>query len=669
MVKKHLTQIAMVVIIITLSCFRVYSQEKVLTPELILTIRTITEVQLSPDGNTIIFQAARSRREDEKPGASISELWRISVAGGEPVRFTYNEKSDKSPQWHPDGKLIAFLSTRGESDKTQLHLIPVDGGEAVPLTKAENSVLAFKWSPDGNRIAYTMTDPKTKEEQQDEKDGTDWIVADQNYKHTRLYVVDVKSKETKLITVQPLTVHGFDWSPDAKQLLIAAAPTPLVDDSYMQVQLYTIPSEGGAEKHLTTTHGKLTHPRWSPDGKWIAWLGAISLNDPFAGSVFAVSAAGGAGVNLTPDYEGTATWLGWQPGKPATIVFTAIERQSTVLKIVSPTDRTIGALVTQPIIVFGAPSFSRDGKWMALAANTPQHPNEIFYGKVLNKPLRRLTRFNPQLDGLQLGKQEVIRWKSIDGWDIEGVLVKPVGYVDVKRYPAVMQVHGGPEAADVNGWLGTYSRWGQMLAGRGFAVLYPNYRGSIGRGVKFAMADQRDMMGKEFHDMLAGIDYLVSEGIADPDRIGIGGGSYGGFTSAWAATAGSERFKAAIMWMGISNNISKMGTTDIFWESSRVHWNEVVYDNFDLFWQRSPIAHIKNAQTPTLIIHGKDDPRVPISQSMEMYTALKWKGAPVEFVTYPREGHGVSERAHQLDFMKRVNNWFERYLKNKLTGE
>jgi len=177
------------------------------------------------------------------------------------------------------------------------------------------------------------------------------------------------------------------------------------------------------------------------------------------------------------------------------------------------------------------------------------------------------------------------------------------------------------------------------------------------------------MMGKEFQDMLAGIDYLIKEGITDPERVGIGGGSYGGYTSAWAATYASERFKAAVVWMGISNNISKMGTTDIFWESSHVHWKAVVYENFDLFWDRSPIKYIGKANTPTLIIHGKEDPRVPISQSKELYTALKWKGVPVEFVTYPREEHGVVERAHQYDFMNRVLGWFEKYLKDGLTAK
>ena len=656
-------------LLVALSASVASAQQRVLTPEAILATTNITDAQLSPDGQRIIFQAARPRRDDEKPGAAISQLWLMPAKGGQPEQFTFNDKGDRLPRWSPDGTLIAFLSQRGDSTSTQIYVISPTGGEAVQLTKSESSVSSFEWSPDGSRIAYIVKDPKTKEEQENEKQGKDWVVADQNYKHTRLHVIDVKTRESKLITSQTLTVQEFEWSPDGKQFLLGITDTPNVDDSYMRVRLVTIPAGGGEPKLVARTEGKLTNPGWSPDGKWISWLGATSIDDPFAGSVFIVPSSGGTQENLNVGYKGTADWLGWLPGKPSTIVFRSIEGQVNLVSTISLPDKKKEVLLPSGLIWSSGPSFSRDGRTLVIAANSPTHPNEVFLVDTTAKKPQRLTQLNPHLNGVAFGAQEIVKWKSVDGWDIEGVLVKPVGFQRGVRYPLVMQAHGGPEGADLNGWLGTATRWGQMLAGRGFATFYPNYRGSIGRGVDFSKGDHRDLMGKEFQDMLTGIDHLIKEGIADGDRVGVGGGSYGGYTSAWAATYGSERFKAAVAWMGISNWYSMTGTSDIFTENSTVHWNAIMYENYELYLDRSPIRHIKKANTPTLIVHGAVDPRVPIGQSQELYTALKWKGVPVEFVTYPREGHGVQEKAHQMDFMTRVTAWFEKYLKPDLASK
>lgn len=635
---------------------------KVITPEAVVSLRAVTDPQISPNAAQVVYQIARPRKNGEKPGAAIREIWMVPAAGGEPSRLTYNETGDRSPQFSPDGKTLAFLSQRGADTAAQIYLLPMAGGEAAPLTRAETAVTSFQWSPDGKRIAYIAADARTKEETENEKHGKDWVIADTNWKHNRLYVIEAATRESRRLSEKLLTVDSFAWAPDSKRLVVAMADTPSVDDAFMKLRLMTVSLDDPEPKLVAKTEGKLTHPCWSPDGKWIAWLGATAFKDPYAGSVFVAPAGGGAPDNLTPGYEGTAVWLGWRPGAPSTLVFTATERQSSAIHQFVLPDRKRQRLLNQALVVNSAPTFSEDGARMALAASTPRHPNEVFLGPV-GGALERLTRTNPRLDGAALGEQSEVKWPSVGGWVIEGVLVKPVGYEKGKRYPLVVQPHGGPESADRNGWLATSGFWGQMLAGHGFAVLYPNYRGSIGRGVEFAMADQRDLMGKEFEDMLAGIDYLVKEGIADPKRVGIGGGSYGGYTSAWAATYGSERFQAAVAWMGISNWFSMTGVSDIFLENSTTHWNLIMYENYDLYWKRSPIAHIPKARTPTLIVHGAADPRVPIGQSQELYTGLKWKGVPVEFVTYPREGHGVLETAHQLDFLSRVLGWFEKYLK------
>ena len=637
----------------------------VVTPDLILTLAQVGDAQISPDGATVVYQVIRTRRADEPPGGARSELWAVAGSGGEARRLTQAE--DRLPRWSPDGKRIAFLGRRGDAAAlTQVHLLDMSGGESRPLTSAPAAVTNFKWSPDGRWIGYTYADPKTDQERKDEAQGKDWTVVDRTYKHTRLYRVDVTTGKSELVTRADMTVHDFDWSPDGQQLVIGAAPTPTIDDSFMAVRLHIVPAAGGTPEPFLKTEGKLGFPRWSPDGRTIAWLGATTADDPYAGSVFVapVRRAGGGEdrTNTTPEFDGTATWLGWQPGSGDTVTFTAAEHQDSKLYLMPASSRTRRALTAPGLVIVGMPSFSADGKRVALVAHSPTHPPEVFAGDVAGTPAR-MTTLNPQLANVQLGAQEVIAWKAKDGWTIEGVLVKPVGFRAGQRYPLILQPHGGPESADPNGWSATYSRWGQMLAGAGYLTLYPNYRGSIGRGVAFSKADHRDLMGKEFQDMLDGIDHLVAQGLADPNRVGIGGGSYGGYTSAWATTFASDRFKAAVPWMGISNWISMTGTSDIFLENSTVHWNLVMYQNYEKYWERSPLKYIDRAKTPTLIIHGAADPRVPPGQSLELYTALKWKGVPVEYVTYPREGHGVAERAHQEDFMKRVLTFFEKHVK------
>jgi dipeptidyl aminopeptidase/acylaminoacyl peptidase len=652
------------VFVVVLAAGTLAAQSAVVTPDLILTLANVLDAQISPDGATIAYQLSRPRRADEPPGVARNELWLIPATGGESRRLTQGD--DRAPRWSPDGRRIAFLGRRPETAMAQVHLLEMTGGEARPMTSAPAAVSSFKWSPDGRALAYTYTDPPGEQERRDTAQGRDWTVADQNYKHTRLYRLDVASGKSEVVTRADLTVHDYDWSPDSQQLVIGAAKTPTIDDSFMGVRMYIVPAAGGTPEPFVETTGKLGFPRWSPDGRTIAWLGATSTDDPHAGSVFTApvrgrSAGGADRANLTGDAESSALWLGWRPGATDTLTYLAAERQDIRLHFVTAGTRAKQTLTAAGVIPVGTPSFSSNGTRVAFVAHSPSHPQEVYAGDVTGG-VKRVTTTNAQLNGVAIGAQEVVVWKARDGLSIEGVLVKPVGFKAGVRYPLVVQPHGGPESADPNGWNGFYSRWGQMLAGSGFLTLYPNYRGSIGRGVTFAKADHRDLMGKEFEDMLDGIDHLVRIGIADSNRVGIGGGSYGGYTSAWATTYASDRFKAAIPWMGITNWISMTGTSDIFLENSTVHWALVMYENYDKYWERSPLKYIDRAKTPTLIIHGAADPRVPPGQSLELYTALKWKGVPVEYVTYPREGHGVAERAHQEDFMKRVLAFFQKHL-------
>ena len=324
----------------------------IVTPDLILTIAQVVDAQVSPDGTSVVYQVSRPRRADEPPGAARSELWIVPAAGGESRRLTQAE--DRLPRWSPDGRRLAFIGRRGDQALPQIQIIDMAGGEARPLTTAPSAVSAFRWAPDGRTIAYTYADPKTAAERADESQGKDWTVADKNYKHTRLYRADVATGKSDVVSRTDVTVYEFDFSPDSQQLVIAAATTPTIDDSFMGLRLYIVPAAGGTPEPFVKTEGKLQFPRWSPDGRTIAWLGATTVDDPFAGSVFVapVRRAGGAPdrSNATPDYEGSGLWLGWQPGQPDTLTFLSAERQDVRFYTMPAGSRTKQAIAASGLV-------------------------------------------------------------------------------------------------------------------------------------------------------------------------------------------------------------------------------------------------------------------------------------------------------------------------------
>jgi dipeptidyl aminopeptidase/acylaminoacyl peptidase len=627
---------------------------------MIINIKSPYDISISPDGSKVAYLLSQHRSEGEEPGKKHSELWVVDIASGEQKRFTASPGRSWSPRWSPDGSTIAFLTTRFDDDENaQLHIMPVDGGESEKITDEEVSVRSFSWFPDGRRLAFVVADAADEEVELAEEEGRDWTVVDSTYRHRRLWEIDINNKEKKLLTVNDVTVHDFDISPDGERIALLTADTPRTDDSYMFKKLTILDTRRGKMSLLHDPEAKIERPSWSPDGKLICYNGGVDISDPSWGSLFVISAKGGEPRNLTEGFAGTVTWTGrWASER---IAFVAVTGTATALYSIRKDGSGMEKLIGQTP-VFTAISLSKDRKHLAARASTPLHPSEVFYAQVGSREMKRLTWNNPEIERVRLPKQEVIRWQARDGLEIEGILIKPLDYEEGKRYPLVIKVHGGPEAAYLDRWNFYYSGM-CLMASRDFVVFLPNYRGSTGRGVEYAKADHKDLGGKEFTDILDGIDYLAERGMIDPERVGIGGGSYGGYMSALAATKYSERFKAAVVFAGISNWNSFIGTSDIPYENSLVHWNLWSYDEPELCWDRSALGHIRKAGTPVLIIHGEEDRRVPISQAEELYTAFRVQGTPVKFVRYPRAGHGLGEREHQMDFMLRTLNWFETHLK------
>lgn len=641
------------------------AQEQGLTPELVVDLEHVADVALSPDGKHIAYVLSVPRSPDDEPGHSYAELFVVPTDGGSPKQYVHKPDGVSDIAWSPNGNSLTFLADRNSDKRKQIYRIFVDGGEAVTLTDHISSITAHHWSPDGKSIAFIASDPKTEEEKQAEKKGRDWQVYNEDYKHRRLWRLDVASGESKQLYDDNLTAWEFVWTSDSKNLIFQGTDKALTDDSYMFKKIYLLPAAGGDPKVICQTEGKLGAMAVSPDSKRLAFLGAVSLNDPIAQSLFVVSLPTGTPKNLTEGMEASGSWTDWLDNQK--LVLLSTRKQHTVLSEIDTNSGIMKDVNTPDEILYRMEIHPKSGTFAAVVS-TPTHPTEVYAGKLGTTKLKRLTQHNPELNKITFARQEEIEWQGADDWTIEGVITYPLGYEEGKRYPLVLQIHGGPEGVSRDGWT-TYPTYPvQVLAANGYFVLQPNYRGSAGRGVAFSKADHDDLGGKEFQDVLAGIDALVESGMVDGNRIGTGGWSYGGYFSAWAATRHSERFKASVVSAGLSNWISFTGTTDIPHEMSLVHWNSYWISERDLHWKRSPVYHIQNAQTATLVVHGLKDDRVHPEQSMELYTSLKLKGVPTQLVLYPREPHGLTERAHELDFMQRMLNWYEKYIQTTGTN-
>jgi len=640
-----------------------------MTIDHVLQLKHVSGVSISPDGKQIAYVLSEPRGAKDKPGRAWSAIWVLKDGVKAPRRYTPARKNAGSPVFTPDNNRLAFTARRGGKDgKNQVHWMPLDGGEAVPLTDAPDGVMRFKLSPDGSKIAYTTLAAKDEAREKARSGGRDETVIDSHHRHHLLKVMTVESKKTITVTPSDKTVFEFDWSPDGTRLAVMMSASPKNDDNYMFRGLWVFPSAAPAKGQqpvgnlLVDKVGKMGQPQWSPGSKHIAWRGASQLNDATTGTLWIIPSDGGTPKALNKGAEETAYHHQWIADNE--LLVSAVTGTRSHLSRRDLSGGKTPVLDTKGPIYLGF-SVDKAGKRFAMSANTSTDPPDVYVGE-LDGSLERLTHSHDYLKGVDLAVQQSITWKAQDGLEIGGVLIKPLDYKEGTRYPLVLYVHGGPEWQSLDGWSTRYLGAAQVLAANGYAVLMPNYRGSAGRGSKYAMMDHKDLGGQEFLDNVAAVKHLVATGLADSARVGMVGGSYGGYMSALAATRGTDTFAAAINFAGIGNWWSFTGTSDIPHENSLVHWDLYCYDspaNGEKCWKGSPLAYIYNAKTPLMMLHGADDKRVPVSQAWELYTAFRIKKIPTEMVTYPREGHGLAERAHRQDCMERTLAWFDKYLK------
>ena len=636
---------------------------RTLTPDDFYGVEDVSDPQVSPDGQWVAYVVTANDRDADE---ARSAIWMVSWDGSQRLALTPAAEDTGNPKWSPDGRYLSFIATPAGAEKGQIMLLDRRGGDARPLTSVTGDIGEYAWAPDGKHLAFTMVKgdgdsvPKpividARHFKQDE----DGYLAQGRQRH--LYLLDVDGKHTEQLTTDPQFNEDLPtWSPDGRRIAFIRTHERVVDPDGREDVAVVESVAGAAVRSIVRPYAPNAQKlAWSPDGTSIAYLQGLEpkFNAYIQDHLVLVPAAGGAPRSLADKLDRAVTSFAFAPDSASMTI--TVEDDGTTYP--ARIDLAGGAVVREvPTGPFVVSALSSAGGHTALLESNDASPAEVY--ALESGRLRKLTAHNEAfLAGLNLGTTEDIRFKSKDGAEIHGIIVKPPSFVAGRKYPTVLWIHGGPNGQDEHSLvLDGYQFEPQMFAAKGYVVLRVNYRGGSGRGIDFAKAIFADWGHKEVEDLLAGVDYLVARGIADPDRLAVGGWSYGGILTDYTI-ASDRRFKAAISGAGSADQIAMYGSDEYNlqydnelgppWKDQAL-WLKVSY----------PFFHADRIHTPTLFLGGAQDFNVPINGGEQMYQSLRTLGVPAQLVVYPGQHHVFVRPSFVKDLAERTSAWLDRYV-------